>query len=81
MQTVSVTIQVPKESKEVVDAVVGLIVDVRAGKSVSEIISGSLGKFVSAVDGFEAIQDEINSDGLDEMVGYTAQQLIQALRG
>jgi len=79
MQKVTVQMEVPKESKEVIDALVVLVSEIKAKKSVSEIVAGALPKVISAVDGFDQLGEEVKSDGKDELAGYTVQQLLSSL--
>lgn len=79
MQTVTVTMEVPKESKEVVDCISSILKDVKAKKTVAEIAAGSLPKLVTAVDGFNAIGEEVKSANKDELAGYLVQQTMDSL--
>jgi len=79
MQKVQVMMEVPKESKEVVDLMAALVKDLKAKKSLAEIASDLLPKLMVAVDGFSAIGEEVASDGKDEMAGYLVQQLMAEL--
>ena len=79
MQTVTVTMEVPKESKEVVDCITAILKDVKAKKTVAEIAATALPKLVTAVDGFNAIGEEVKSQNKDELSGYLVQQTMDAL--
>ena len=79
MQTVPVTFDVPKEGKEVVDALTALTKDLVAKKSVSEITVDVLPKLLTAVDGFNGISEEVKSENKDELAGYLVRQLMDAL--
>lgn len=79
MQTVPVTFDVPKEGKEVVDALAALTKDLVAKKGISEITGDVLPKLLTAVDGFNGISEEVKSDKKDELAGYLVQQLMDAL--
>ena len=76
---VSVTMEVPKESKEVVDLLAALVKDLKAKKSIAEIGTDVLPKLLVAVEGITAIGEEVASDGKDEMAGYMVQQLMAEL--
>jgi len=79
MQTVQVTREIPKESKEVVDAITALIADIKAKKSIAEISGDMLPKVVAAVDGFDQLDDEVKSDKKPELSGYLVEQTMKAL--
>lgn len=76
---VDVVMQVPKEGKEVIDALASILKDVKAGKPIAEIAGGNLQKLIMAVDGFEKLGEEVKSDGKDELAGYMVQQNMEAL--
>ena len=79
MQTVQVTREVPKESKEVVDCLTVIIGDVKAKKSIAEIAGDTLPKLVVAIDGFDQVDDEFKSDKKAELAGYLTEQIMKAL--
>jgi len=76
---VKVEMDVPKESKEVVDLMAALVKDLKAKKSIAEIGTDILPKLLVAVEGITAIGEEVASDGKDEMAGYLVQQLMAEL--
>lgn len=79
MQTVDVVLKVPKESKEVVDAAVGLVADVKAKKPIAEIAANALPKVVIAVDGFDQLDDEAKSQQKSDLAAYLAKAFLDAL--
>jgi len=79
MNKVSVQMEVPKESKEVIDCLVGLLADIKAKKSMGEIAGGALQKVIIAVEGFDQLSEELKSDGKDELAGYAVQQILAGL--
>lgn len=79
MQTVQVILEVPKESKEVLDAVTALISDVKAKKPLAEIIAGALPKVIAAVDGFDMLDDEAKSANKGDLIGYAGKEIVKAL--
>lgn len=79
IQTVNVTMAVPKESKEVVDAVVGLIRHFKQGGDLAGA-TAKLPMVLAAVDGWEKLGEELKGQQLDEAVGYVSQQVIDVLR-
>lgn len=74
-----VKILVGKESKEVIDSVVGIIADIKAKKPVAEIVAGSLPSLMTAVDGYDQLGDEMRSDSRNETVAYAGLQLAEVL--
>ena len=76
--TVPVTMQVPKESKEVVDAFVALYEGVKKGGAAGAM--EALDDLVVAAEGWEKLADEVRSHHADELAGYLVQQLGAALR-
>ena len=76
---VKVEMDVPKESKEVVDLMAALVKDLKAKKSIAEIGTDIFPKLLVAVEGITAIGEEVASDGKDEMAGYLVQQLMAEL--
>lgn len=80
VQTVSVSLSVPKESKEVFDFFSKLVGDIRAKKPVAEIATGSLGELVKAVEGYDQLDDEVKSEHLDDLAAYGAKSLVGALK-
>lgn len=74
-----VVILVGKESKEVIDAVVGIIADIKAKKEVAEIVAGSLPSLMTAVDGYDKLDDEMKSDSRNETVAYAGLQITEVL--
>lgn len=79
IQTVTVTMEVPKELKEIVDCVASLIKDIKAKKSLAEIGAGNLTKLIQAVEGHEHLDEEAKSAHKDEAAGYLVQQTMEAL--
>lgn len=79
MQTVDVVLKVPKESKEVIDALVSLVADIKAKKPIGEIAGGALPKVIAAVDGFDQVDDEIKSENKADLIGYMGKELPHAL--
>lgn len=79
IQTVAVELKVPKESKEVADAVTMLVADIRAKKPLGEIAGGALPKIITAVDGFEMLDDEVKSEHKHDLVAYLSREITKAL--
>jgi hypothetical protein len=79
METVGYTMEVPKETKEVFDALEGLILHFKAKKSVTEA-AALLPSVLAAVDKIDQLDDEAKTDKLDESVGYGIHKIMGALR-
>lgn len=76
---IPVQINVPKESKDVIDALVVLIADLKAKKSLVEISSDMLPRLLVAVEGYDQLGDELKSDGRDDLAAYAVSQILGAL--
>lgn len=79
VEKIDVVLGVPKEGKEIVDAVVGIIAAIKAKKGVAEIAGEALPKVVAAVDGFGNLSEELKSDGKDELFAYLVREVAQVL--
>jgi cell division protein ZapA (FtsZ GTPase activity inhibitor) len=80
MKTVTVTTEVPKEMKEVADAVIGLVADIKSKKSVTEIAAAALPRVVTAVDGFEHLGTEAKSEQAVDAYAYLMAGILKALK-
>lgn len=80
VETVAYTMQVPKESKEVVDAQTKILEHFANGGSVEDAVP-YLGDVMKAVDGYEKIPVELKSRYNDEAAGYLVHKNWQALKG
>jgi hypothetical protein len=79
VQTVPVTSQVPKESKEVVDLAHDILVHLLSGGKVVELAKLIPAALVAA-DGSLLIGPEVESDHNDELAGYGVQKIMSALK-
>lgn len=79
MQTVSVELKVPKESKEVADAVFGIVADIKAKKSIAEIAGAALPNAIVAVEGYDMLDDEAKSAHKADLAAYLAKKIVEAL--
>lgn len=70
MDTIKKELNVPKESAEVVDAVFDLIEDIKAKKDVGAITAENLTSLMKAVDGYEALGDEVKSAERSDLAAY-----------
>lgn len=79
VQTVAVELKVPKESKEVLDAVTNLIENIRAKKGVAEIAASELPMLIAAIDGFDKLGEEVKSEFKPDLIGYSGKEIAKAL--
>ena len=79
METVNVTIEVPKESKEVIDLVLNLVEDIRAKKDISVIVAENIPSLSSAIEGFDKLGEEVKSDKVGELAAYTVDRITDVL--
>lgn len=78
METVAVTMQVPKELKEVVDLLNAVLENVVAKKGVTEY-GNVLDELLAAVEGIGGVSEEIKSQYRDEAAGYMVHKLLGTL--
>lgn len=78
MESVQVALNVPKESKEVLDAVLGLWKELKAKKPLAEVASSSLPALMTAVDGYEKLGAEVK-EGKEELAAYAVKELMSLL--
>lgn len=74
MQTVEYTMSVPKETKEIIDAVSGLLQNFVDGHGLQGAAS-HLPAIMAAIDGFAGVGDELKSQYKDEAAGYLVHKL------
>lgn len=78
METVKYEMEVPKELKDVVDLVDGILEKVMAKAPMAEYAT-LLGDLMKAVDGVEGIAEEMKSQYRDEAAGYLVHKLLGRL--
>jgi hypothetical protein len=78
VQHVQYQMSVPKEGKEIVDAVCGLVGHFVQGGKI-EGAAAFLPAVMAAVDGYQNVGEEIASDGKDELAGYLVHKVLSAL--
>jgi len=79
VQKVEVKMMVPKELKEIIDAVTGLVGHFIKGGD----IAGALllvPSVMTAVDGYEKVSEELKSDGQDEAAAYMVHKVWESLK-
>jgi len=78
METVNVTLPVPKETKEVIDALAAIYDFVKEKKPLTQI--GELfDELSAAVSGVDQVADEMGSEYRDEAAGYLVHKLLGKL--
>jgi len=75
MDLVKYEMEVPKESKEIVDSVVALVDHFMQKKPLAEI-SLLLPGIMTAFDGYDKVKEEIASNNRDELVAYLINKLL-----
>lgn len=79
VETVKVEMEVGKESKDVADALHDLIEDIKAGKDVGAIATENLPGIMSAVNGYDKLDDEMKHKSRNATVAYSGYKLAEAL--
>lgn len=75
IETVSVTLAVPKESKEVADVIVAIAKLVLKKAEFSEYAT-LIGDASKAVAGYEKIKDEVKSEHKGDLAGYVTKEVV-----
>lgn len=79
VQTVPKTLNVGKESSEVVDSLGELVKDIKAGKDISLIAAENLPSLLVAIDGFEKLDEEMKHKSRNATVAYSGYVIAEAL--
>jgi hypothetical protein len=79
IQVVPVSMDVPKEGKEVVDAAAAIIEHFVLGKSLADALV-LLPNVLKAVEGLNQIGEEVKSKYNDELAGYLVQKMMSAIK-
>jgi hypothetical protein len=78
MDSIDVSLKVPKESKELIDLLEGVVEKVKAGAEVNDYLT-LIGELTAALDGVDKIPAEAKSEGRDEIVAYLIHKLMPIL--
>ena len=78
MDLVKYELSIPKESKEVVDLVDAILEKVMAKAPIAEF-SALIGDLMKAVDGVGSVDDELKSEGRDEIAAYLVHKVMARL--
>lgn len=76
METVTVTKEVPKDAKEVVDVIVKIADHFLQKKPWAELMT-QLPAVMAAVDGWENVVDSVKGQKLGETVGYLTGEIVE----
>jgi len=79
MDVVKIEVEVPKETWEIAKFFVDLIVDIKAGKSTSEVVAENLAGLVTAIEGFEKLSEEVKSKDIYAAAALIGADLVSAL--
>jgi len=78
---VPVTMSVPKESKELVDALAAVVIHLKTHGFSPKDAEKLLGPVYEGVKGVDQLDDEMKSDGNDEAAGYLIHKIWGAFKG
>lgn len=80
MSNVTKSLEVPKEMSEVIDAVTAIVLDIKLKKPITEIIAGNLQRLMTAVDGYDQLDEEQKTPQFINAVAYLVAQLGPVLK-
>lgn len=80
VEVVHVQLPVPKESKEIVDALSGLVEHFKNGGDLAGA-TAKLPQVMAAVDGWDKVGEEMKSEFNDEAAAYMLHKIMAALKG
>lgn len=78
MEKVSYTMEIPKESKEVIDLLEGVAKKIKEGSDVQDYLS-LIGELSAALDGVDKLPAEVQSEGRDEIAAYLVHKVLPVL--
>jgi hypothetical protein len=81
MELVQETVSLPKESKEIKDCVVDIIVKLKGGAKVTDLVVEEFPALQRAVTGYAALPEEMKSKEEVVLAGLMAGQIVAALKG
>ena len=80
MEVVKKEIEVPKELNEVCVFVVELLKDIVAKKSVTDISAENLPNLMAAVNGFEAMKEELKDDKVFDLAALMVADIVKVFK-
>ncbi len=78
METISYTMVVPKELKEVIDFLEEILTKIMKGESITTYME-LIDDLYAAIEGVQDIKEEIGSEYRDEAAGYLVHKILGAL--
>ena len=78
VQTIPVSMNVPKEGKEIVDAAFSLVKHFKSGGTIEQAVT-LVPSIMAAVDNFKAVNEEVQSEYRDELAAYVVQKIGEIL--
>lgn len=78
VEKIEYTMELPKETKEIADAVILITQHFMEKKPIAEI-TALIPSVIAAVDGFDKVDDELKSEYRDELAGYLVHKLMHVL--
>lgn len=79
METVKIEIEVCKETKEVFEALAGIVKGIKEKKPVAEIIAAELNDVIKAIEGFQALPEEAKSEQFHDTVAHGVASITKIL--
>lgn len=77
--TVQETLEVPKECKEIADAVVDILQDALDKKGIGEIAAENIAGIMVAAEGYDKVTDEAKSKYRSDLAAYVSKKLMDTL--
>lgn len=78
VETVNVNLEVPKESKEVVDFLTAILKKVKAKAPIADY-SDLLDEGYAAISGVDMLDDEAKSEYRDDLAGYLVKEVMEEM--
>jgi len=80
MALVKVELEVPKEMNDIRLFIAQLLLDIKAKKPVTEIMAGSLGGLMAAIEGWDQLDEEAKLKEAFNLYGLLAADIAKALK-
>lgn len=80
MEVVKKEIEIPKELSEVATFIVELIKDIMAKKDIATISAENLPLLMAAVNGFDAMKDELKDERVFDLAALLASDIAKVLK-
>jgi len=79
METINIESKVPKEAKEVIDFIDGLLEDILNKKDISALAAENLPALMEAINGYEEVLEGFSGEHRATMVSYMVSVLMSRL--